>query len=99
MTFVFTSSAKPSAVFGASKIHPPTNVTTSFVFSGLNASGTEYEFAASSTKVGSPVGWDALTAAAASDADGGFRGAPLGGEALPGFDLFAAALAGGTSRF
>lgn len=99
MTLVFTSSAKPAAVFGASKIHPPTNVTTSVVFTGLNASGTEYEFAASSTKVGSPVGWDALTAAASGDGDFGYLGAPLGGEALPGFDLFSAALAGGTSRF
>jgi hypothetical protein len=96
MTFTFTSSAKPAAVFGASKTHPGTKVTTSFIYSGAPFSDAGYEFHASSTKVASPPAWDMM--AASSDSEGGFFGAPLGGEALRGFDLFSQALAGGMGR-
>jgi hypothetical protein len=97
MTFVFTSSAAPAAVFGKSKTHSPTKVTTSFIYSGMPFSDNGYEFSASSTKVASPVGWDMM--APANHADRGLLDAQHGGEALQGFDLFSAALAGGTSRF
>jgi len=99
MTFDFTSSEKPAAVFGESSTQPGTKVSTSFVYESTFLVGPSDEFSASSTKVVNPTSWDAAQGLAASEADAGLFGAAPGQDPLQGFDLFSNALAGGGNNF